>query len=533
MQEFLSICSSIKSARNGTARLPHCTPIFLVSLPTHLASGALFKAMISAFGSYALRESGLGSVSLAGRDAWLIIFSHAMRMAAYGCSSLILALFFSELGVSDAHIGLFMTLTLAGDVAMTLALTLVADRIGRRRSLFVGAVLMVASGVTFALSEHYWVLLVAAVVGVISATGGDFGPFRAIEESTLSGLAGPATRADVLAWYVTTASLGSAVGTELAGRMVEGLRSRDGWTLLDAYHVCFWVYAAMGVVNLISIMLMSESCELWEAGKPSPSADHTETEPLLDERVEEALEDAEGVGSTKPSGEAASAKPSRFPKISRDTRSIMYALWFLLMVDSLADGMVSIPLTTYYVDRKFNVPKSTLGDVVSTSHLLSTCSAAFAGPLARHIGLINTMVFTHIPSSAAVLFFPLPRGVAATFALLLLRVGLNNMDQAPRAAFIAAVVKPEERTAVMGITGMLRTLAAATGPSVTGVLAGNDRFWVAFVAAGAMRLAYDLGLFAMFINVELHKHEPAAPRERRPSADEEGSVDDGRARRNS
>jgi MFS family permease len=187
----------------------------------------------------------------------------------------------------------------------------------------------------------------------------------------------------------------------------------------------------------------------------------------------------------------------------------MLALWFLLMVDSLADGMVSMSLTTYYMDQKFHLAKSTLGDLISIGYLLASLSTIFAGPLSRHIGLVNTMVFTHIPSSAAVLIFPLPKSVGMTFALLLLRLGLNNMDQAPRAALIAAVVKAEERTAVMGITGMLRTLAATVGPTVTGILSGSNRFWIAFVVAGALRLAYDLGLFAMFINIELYKHEPA------------------------
>ena len=186
----------------------------------------------------------------------------------------------------------------------------------------------------------------------------------------------------------------------------------------------------------------------------------------------------------------------------------MFALWFLLMVDSLADGMVSMSLTTYYMDLKFHLPKSTLGYFVSTGYLLAALSTIFAGPLARHIGLVNTMVFTHIPSSAAVLLFPFPQSAGLTFALLLLRVGLNNLDQAPRAALIAAVVKPEERTAVMGVTSVLRTLASTVGPSVTGVLSGSDRFWIAFVVAGALRLAYDVGLFAMFINIELYKHEP-------------------------
>jgi MFS family permease len=163
------------------------------------------------------------------------------------------------------------------------------------------------------------------------------------------------------------------------------------------------------------------------------------------------------------------------------------------------------------MDQKFHLPKSALGDIVSTSYFLSALSNIFAGPLARYLGLVNTMVFTHIPSSAAVLVFPLAQTVPVTFALLLLRVGLNNMDQAPRTALIAAVVRPEERTAVMGITGMVRTLASTTGPSITGLLAGGNRFWVAFVVAGALRLAYDVGVFAMFINIKLYKHEAAEP----------------------
>ncbi|KAL3965181.1 hypothetical protein ACCO45_002185 [Purpureocillium lilacinum] len=125
------------------------------------------------------------------------------------------------------------------------------------------------------------------------------------------------------------------------------------------------------------------------------------------------------------------------------------------------------------------------------------------------------MVFTHLPSSTAVLLFPIPQSVALTVVLLFIRTGLNNMDQGPRAAFIAAVVKPEERTAVMGITGMLRTLASTIGPSLTGWLAGSDRFWIAFVVAGALRIGYDLGLFVIFVNMKLHAHESPEEHEQR------------------
>lgn len=195
----------------------------------------------SQFRRYAFYESGLASLWTTGRDAWLIIFARCCRMIAYGASSLILALFFNELHVSDSRIGLFLTLTLVGDVILSLGVSLVADRVGRRRTLLLGSALMVFAGLTFALSEHYWILLPAAVVGVLSATGGDTGPFRAIEESTLAELTVPDTRADVLSWYITTAALGSASGTAAAGRMVQWLQAKDGWSLLDAYHVCFAV----------------------------------------------------------------------------------------------------------------------------------------------------------------------------------------------------------------------------------------------------------------------------------------------------
>ncbi|TVY53884.1 putative membrane protein [Lachnellula cervina] len=428
------------------------------------------------------REFGLKSLHDTGKDSWIIIFSRCTRMLAYGTNSLIMALFFSALDFSDEYIGLFMTLTLIGDVLLSLLLTLIADRVGRRRILTAGSVLMVLSGATFALSDNFWLLLFAAVVGVISATGSDFGPFRAIEESTLSHLTTPTTRSDVLSWYVTIASIGSAIGTEVSGRIVEFLRARDGWELLDAYHAVFWLYSAMGTVNVILTLFLSDKCEATKVSEKEPAE---ESEILLDEMgghdSEDETNEDDRMPASQPSQPETSKKKSMFATISKETRHIMYKLWFLLVVDSLADGMCPYSLTVYYMDGKFdNIRKSTLGDILSSAYILSSISTIFAGPLARRLGLINTMVFTHLPSSAAVF---------------------------TRAAFIAAVVKPEERTAVMGITSMLRTLAGAAGPSVTGLLAGSDRFWIAFVVAGSLRICYDLGLWALFVNMKLYTHE--------------------------
>jgi MFS family permease len=467
-------------------------------------------------------EFGVSSVYTTGRDAWLIILARTCRMFAYGTNSLILALFFSELRFTDYQIGLFMTLTMVGDVFLSVLLTQIADRLGRRRVLLVGSLLMVSSGLIFALFDNFWILLFGAVVGVISATGGDFGPFRAIEESMLSQLTTAETRSDVLSWYVTTSTLGSSIGMESSGRIIDAMLAN--WTLLEAYHAIFWIYVVMGVLNMAFMLSLSKKCE---ADVPPPQEMTEESENLLnDGEPKEPLDETESKKKVEPAPKKSSWSISgMFTEISKETRSVMYKLWFLLMVDSMADGMVPYSLTSYYMDGKFHLAKSTLGDIYSISYILAGVSTVFAGPLARRLGLVNTMVFTHIPSSAAVLLFPWPNNVPMTVLLLFVRTGLNNMDQAPRSAFIAAAVRPAERTAVMGITSMVRTLAATAGPTITGVLAGNDRFWIAFVAAGALRLAYDFGLWALFVNMKLHKHEPAKDGTRvadaRRSSDEE------------
>lgn len=451
-------------------------------------------------------EFGVGSVYTTGKDAWLIILGRSCRMFAYGANSLIMALFFSSLRFTDYQIGLFMTFTMIGDVFLGVFLTMIADKVGRRRVLFGGSILMMLSGLIFAMFENFWILLFAAVVGVISVSGGDFGPFRAIEESILSQLTTQESRSDVFSWYVTSASFGSCIGTEASGRIVQLLIER--WdSHVAAYHCLFWVYSAMGALNLVLVLLLSKTCELEQKIQQKSE----ETEILL----EESETDGPNI-DPKPTTTEEPTPPTKrsmfgvgrfLAEISSDTRSIMYKLWFLLAIDAVADGMVPYSLTNYYTDLKFHLPKSTLGDIQSVSYFLAALSTIFAAPLARRIGLVNTMVFTHVPSSAAVLFFPVGNSVVLTVILLFIRVGLNNMDQAPRSAFIAAAVKPNERTAVMGITSMLRTLSAVAGPTITGVLAGNDRFWIAFIVAGVLRLGYDFGLWAMFINMKLYEHE--------------------------
>lgn len=450
----------------------------------------------------AAAELGLPTILGAPRDLHLILAARFLRMAAYGAASLVLALFFAALGVAEARIGLFMTLTLLGDVAVSLLLTLVADVVGRRRVLLLGCAGMVAAGAAFALSAHYWVLLAAAVVGVISVSGNEIGPFRAVEESVLAGLVGEDGRSDVFAWYVVVGTLGSAFGLAGGGWVVEGLKAR-GWAELEAFRVVFWIYAGIGALKAGVTGLLSSRCEVHGDAQGYQPVGTKGGGPAV------AGDEMEGDDDERPS-RSAPAQPAQppskpklgFAQLSYQTRWTLLRLCALFAVDSLASGMVPYSLINLYMDRKFHMPKSTLGDIMSVVWVMASIGNIFASALSKRIGLIKTMVFTHLPSAIFLTLLPAPNVVWLTVALLVLRGTLASMDQAPRSAFLSKVVAAEERTAVMGIVNVVKTLSQSGGPTVTGLLAGKDRFWIAFVMAGTLKASYDLGLLTLFLKVE-------------------------------
>ena len=427
-------------------------------------------------------------------------------MFAYGSSTLILALYFSALGHSDAKIGLFMTLTLIGDVLISLALTFVADALGRRRILILGAGLMVLSGLVFATTSNYWILLFAAVVGVISPSGNEIGPFRAIEESTLAHLSEAKTRSDVFAWYVVVGTLGAAGGSLVCGWTTQGLQ-HAGWSEVAAFRFVFWIYALLGGVKAGVSMLLSSRCEMLPESKdPVPKRDNApENQPFLRGQEQSAV----GNGSTASS---IPTKKSRFTfaQISQKSRTVLAKLCALFFLDSLPSGMVPVSLIAFYLERKFGMPDGQLGTIVSTAQFMSSIGNIFASSVAKKVGLVRAMVFTHLPSSIALALIPAPSSLLITVVLFVFRAGLSSMDQAPRSAFLSAVVLPEERTAVMGIVNTVKTMSQSSGPLITGYLAGGQRFWVAFIIAGALKASYDVGLLIMFGSVQLEGDRRAA-----------------------
>ncbi|TID20036.1 MFS general substrate transporter [Venturia nashicola] len=441
-----------------------------------------------------------------------------------------MALFFEEMGYADDMMGIFFTMTLVGDVLLSLLLTLVADGLGRRKVLFGGSALMVLSGAAFALSENYWVLLFAAVVGVISPSGSEIGPFRAVEESTLSHLTTPETRAEVLTWYIVTATVGTSGGLVFCGNLVDKLQER-GRTAKEAYHTLFWIYSACGGVNMLLTLFLSSKCEAdghsqkeeKQQYQSLPQSEEPTTTPPQTHARTPSTTNPEPKSSPKSKGIL-----SKFTHITPSSRPTLYKLCAIMSLDSLASGMAASSLISLYITRKYPIlSKNALGSILSITCFISALMNIWAGAIAKRIGLVKTMVFTHLPSALFLGLLPLPSSLWATVGLLVARSCLSSMDQAPRSAFIAAVVRPEERTGVMGVVNVVKILAQSGGPSVSGLLARNGLFWVAFVLAGSLKVCYDLGLLTLFVGTRLNQYEEGQVKEvARDEEDLTGLLDD-------
>ncbi|KAI4180561.1 MAG: hypothetical protein L6R41_007167 [Letrouitia leprolyta] len=475
-------------------------------------------------GNWLGNELGLFSILGSSQDTKLLCLQRFVRLFAYGSSSLILALYLSSVDVSDARIGLFMSLTLWGDVVISFILTIIADGLGRRRTLMLGSALMTASGIVFAFSGNYWVLVSASIFGVISPAGNEIGPFKAIEDSTLSQLSTPAVRSDIFAWYTLLGNAGTACGVVVCGWLVEWLQTQRKWTSTKAYRVIFGIYAFLGIVKFILSFVLSGKCE------PEPEKqeyqqvtelDHVEIESLLSSDDEDETTDAHPEIKRKQLDPAPKRKRSIWPSISPASRSILLKLCILFAFDSLGGGLVPASWITYFFTTKFSLQEGTLGTLFFITSIIAALSNLVASSISKRIGLLKTMVFTHLPSAIFLAMIPLPGNAFVAMTFLILRSCTQNMDQAPRQAFLAAAVLPSERTAVMGIVNTVRGLSQSGGPVVTGLLAGAKKFWIAFLLAGALKGGYDLAMLKMFLGYRSREEASAENREERRSRGED------------
>ena len=394
------------------------------------------------------------------RDSRLLFCGRIIRLFAYGFLSIILALHLAAVGMTESEIGLLLTLTLVGDALLSLVITQVADRFGRQRMLMVSAGFMVLTGVVFALTTNPLFLLLAAFIGTLSPTGHEVGPFLAIEQSALAHLTPGTQRTRVFAWYNLVGSFAAALGSWSGGAVSTTLQ-HAGHTPLTSYRTLFALYAGFGV--LLALLFFLLSC-------------HIEIEP-----------------TTRNSA-------SRFFGLHR-SQSIIQKLSMLFILDSFAGALVVQSLMAYWFHTRFGVEPAALGNLFFGANLLAGFSALIAARVAARIGLINTMVFTHLPANVFLLLTPLMPTFPLAAAMVLLRYSTAQMDVPTRQAFIMAVVAPDERSAASGIISLARTSASALGPVAAGVMFNASLMSAPFFLAGGLKIIYDLLLLWQFRHV--------------------------------
>ena len=394
-------------------------------------------------------------------DIRLLFSTRIVRLFAYGFLSVVLVLYLAQVGLGEGQIGLLLTLTLVGDTAISLWITTNADRLGRRRMLLAGACLMIFAGILFVLTRNFALLLLAATIGVISPSGNEVGPFLSIEQAALSQLLPDEQRTQVLSRYNLVGSFATALGALTAGLGAQSLQGL-GYAPAASYRMVIVGYALLGAILILQFL-----------------------------RLSPAVEVAEGIS-------AGAERPKAFLGLHR-SRGVIFRLAALFSLDAFAGGFVIQSLVAYWFHIRFGVEPAVLGSIFFGANILAGISALSAAWVARRIGLINTMVFTHLPSNVLLILVPFMPTLPLAILMLLLRFSISQMDVPTRQSYTMAVVAADERSAASGITGIARTIGASLSPVFTGLLLANPALLaLPFVLSGSLKIIYDLALFRSF-----------------------------------
>jgi MFS family permease len=397
------------------------------------------------------------------RDGYLLFATRIARLFAYGFLSVVLALFLSQAGFSTPQIGLLLTLTLLGDTLISLWITTHADRIGRKRMLLLGAGLMFLAGIVFALTRNYVFLVLAATIGVISPSGNEVGPFLAIEQAALAQIVTDRRRTQTFAWYNLVGSFATAFGALCGGGLAQLLQNMDV-AALNSYRAVVIGYAAMGGVLAVLFSRLSPGIEA----------------PVRPDQ----------------------ASVQRRLGLHR-SRGVVFRLSALFALDAFAGGLVVQSIVALWFHTRFGVPPGLLGAIFFGANVLAGISALLAARIAAKIGLINTMVFTHVPSNVLLILVPFMPTLPLAIAVLLLRFSISQMDVPTRQSYTMAVVSADERSAAAGVTGIARTTGAALSPSLAGpMLAVAGLMGLPFVLSGTLKIVYDLLLYRNFRRIK-------------------------------
>jgi predicted MFS family arabinose efflux permease len=391
----------------------------------------------------------------AGHDAAVLIQTRGVRAFGDGVVSVVLAGYLAALGLSDARIGLIVAATLLGSAALTLGVGLKGNHVARRRLLQLVSLLMILTGLGFAAATSFWPLLVVAFVGTMNPSGGDVSVFLPTEQALLPATAPDQQRTALFARYTLVGSLVAAMGALCAG-VPEWIGDRVGASTENALRWTFVFYAALGLTVLVRYRSLSPAVE----------------------RQGEAPRAALG--------------PSR---------RVVFRLAALFSLDAFGGGFVITALLVLWLQRRFDLSIAVSGAVFFWAGVLSAFSALVAVRIARRIGLVRTMVFTHLPANGLLILAAFMPTAPLAVAALLTRSALSQMDVPVRTSYVMAVVSPAERPAAASVTNVPRSLASVIPAVIAGWMLGQSTFGWPLIVGGLIKIIYDLLLLRQFRDV--------------------------------
>jgi MFS family permease len=397
-------------------------------------------------------------------DGRLLLLTCGLRNAAFGSISVVLALYLGELGYDSVSIGLFFTMILIGGALMTVLITALADGVGRRRVLAGGGLLMALAGVMLVLTTQPLLLVLFAVAGSLSPNGREGGPFLATELAILPQTAPPHSRTAVFATYNLATTLGSAIGA-----LAAGIPTLLGLDPLPGYRVLFLAYGAVGLILSALFCRLSPAAEV-----PAPAVQR----PRL---------------------------------IFQRPRSVVAKLAALFALDAFGGGLAGQGLTVYWLNLRYGADAATLSQIFFWSNLLAGLASLVAVPLARRFGLIETLVFSQLPTNALTMLIPLMPNLELAVAVVLGRSLIGQLDLPTRQAYTMAVVPPRERAAAAGFTAVSRNTASALGPALAGAMLTNPALGLPFLLGGALKMVYALAMLATFRKLRPPEERPPRP----------------------
>jgi MFS family permease len=379
----------------------------------------------------------------------LLLAARLLRAFAFGFAIVIIGFHLEHRGLSPALIGLVLTLGIGSAAAAGLAFAYFASRLGRRTTLALTGLLMILSGLDLAFATPVWLLVLSGATGMLGAASVDLGPFSAVEQAVLSEAVEPARRNLAFARYSMTGGIASAAGGLVAGLGTTLARTQD----------LFILYAVIGLITAILPLLMSRA-------------------------VETDTHSATVFGAVRP----------------------LLGLYGLITLDSFGGGLIVQSVVAYWLHVRFGAGLEVLGPTFGAMALIQAASYEASGHLANRFGLVNTMVFTHLPSNLLILFVPFAPNLTWALGLLLVRFAISQMDVPARQAYIVSIVPPAERAGAVAVSAAVRGAAQTVGPILAGIAIQTAFFGLPFFIGGGVKVVYDVVLWAGFRN-RMAEHE--------------------------